>query len=109
MTGSPGPWPGAFVWGRKPLPVRGGMGRQDAAAPPSPRCRGRTRATTRAHDVRSVARLPDGGHTPRSMRTLRIGLAQINPTVGDLDGNVALILETIERARALGVELLAFP
>ena len=43
------------------------------------------------------------------MRTLRIGLAQINPTVGDLDGNVARILETIERARALGVELLAFP
>ena len=43
------------------------------------------------------------------MRTLRIGLAQINPTVGDLDGNVARILETLERARALGVELLAFP
>ena len=43
------------------------------------------------------------------MRTLRIGLAQINPTVGDLDGNCARILETIERARALGVELLAFP
>ncbi len=43
------------------------------------------------------------------MRTLRIGLAQINPTVGDLDGNLARILEEIERARALGVELLAFP
>ncbi len=43
------------------------------------------------------------------MRTLRIGLAQINPTVGDLDGNIARILKEIERARALGVELLAFP
>jgi NAD+ synthase (glutamine-hydrolysing) len=43
------------------------------------------------------------------MRLLRIGLGQINPTVGDLDGNIALIRATIERARALGVELLAFP
>jgi NAD+ synthase (glutamine-hydrolysing) len=43
------------------------------------------------------------------MRTLRIGLAQINPTVGDLDGNIAKIVGQIEAARALGVELLAFP
>ncbi len=43
------------------------------------------------------------------MRLLRIGLAQINPTVGDLDANVTRILGQIERARDLGVELLAFP
>jgi NAD+ synthase (glutamine-hydrolysing) len=43
------------------------------------------------------------------MRLLRIGLAQINPTVGDLDGNIARIRAQIERARALGVDLLAFP
>ncbi|MCE9626510.1 MAG: NAD+ synthase, partial [Candidatus Eisenbacteria bacterium] len=43
------------------------------------------------------------------MRMLRIGLAQINPTVGDLDGNSALVVAAIERARAQGVELLAFP
>src|SRR5262245_13508568 len=43
------------------------------------------------------------------MRPLRIGLAQLNPTVGDLDGNLARILETLGRARTLGVELLAFP
>ena len=43
------------------------------------------------------------------MRLLRIGLAQINPTVGDLDGNMARIRAWIERARALGVDLLAFP
>lgn len=43
------------------------------------------------------------------MRMLRIGLAQINPTVGDLDGNSAKVVAAIERARALGVELLAFP
>ncbi len=43
------------------------------------------------------------------MRQLRIGLAQINPTVGDLDGNCALIAARIAQARTLGVELLVFP
>jgi len=41
--------------------------------------------------------------------TFRIGLAQINAAVGDLDGNVAKMLEFAERARALGVDLVAFP
>jgi NAD+ synthase (glutamine-hydrolysing) len=43
------------------------------------------------------------------MRRLRVGLAQINTTVGDLAGNVACIVEQIERARALGVDLVSFP
>jgi NAD+ synthase (glutamine-hydrolysing) len=43
------------------------------------------------------------------MSVLRLGLAQINPTVGDLDGNHARIVEAIGRARELGVEVLAFP
>ena len=43
------------------------------------------------------------------MRTLRIGLAQINPTVGDLSGNVQKIMDYIGRARELGVDLVAFP
>ena len=43
------------------------------------------------------------------MRMLRLGLAQINPTVGDLEGNLARIRASIEQARSLGVELLAFP
>src|SRR3989304_314368 len=43
------------------------------------------------------------------MRALRIGLAQINTTVGDLDGNVAKILEYAGRARDLGCDLVAFP
>ena len=43
------------------------------------------------------------------MRALRIGLAQINPTVGDLKGNVQRILHYIGRARELGVDLAAFP
>ena len=43
------------------------------------------------------------------MRNLRVGLAQINVTVGDLKGNVAKILDSVERARAQGVDLIAFP
>src|SRR3990172_4404302 len=43
------------------------------------------------------------------MRTLRIGLAQVNTTVGDLDGNVARVLEYAARARDLGCDLVAFP
>jgi len=43
------------------------------------------------------------------MRRLRIALAQINPTVGDFEGNVRRIVDGIDRARALGVGLVAFP
>ncbi len=43
------------------------------------------------------------------MPTLRLGLAQINTTVGDLDGNAAKVLEYVDRARELGVDLLSFP
>jgi NAD+ synthase (glutamine-hydrolysing) len=40
---------------------------------------------------------------------LRLGLAQINTVVGDLDGNRAKLEEWIERAKTQGVELLLFP
>src|SRR5213595_1569701 len=43
------------------------------------------------------------------MRRVRIGLAQINPTVGDFDGNVRKILDGLARARTLGCTLVAFP
>ena len=43
------------------------------------------------------------------MRELRLGLAQLNPTVGDLDGNFKRVVDAIERARTLGVEVLALP
>lgn len=39
---------------------------------------------------------------------LRIGLAQINPTVGDLAGNVALITSTYDEAQAQGCDVVAF-
>ena len=38
-------------------------------------------------------------------KTLRVGLAQINTTVGDLEGNVAKVVEYVERARGLGVDI----
>src|SRR5437773_12208057 len=43
------------------------------------------------------------------MRTLRVGLAQVNPTVGDIEGNTRLILDWLARARGLGCDLVAFP
>ena len=43
------------------------------------------------------------------MRTLRLALAQTNPTVGDLDGNTAKILEYVDRARAVDADIVAFP
>jgi NAD+ synthase (glutamine-hydrolysing) len=41
--------------------------------------------------------------------TLRVALAQVNPTVGDLPGNAAIIRETAARASAAGADLVAFP
>src|SRR5262249_34521863 len=46
---------------------------------------------------------------PCSMRSLRLALAQINPTVGDLEGNARRIASNIERAREQGVDVLTFP
>jgi NAD+ synthase (glutamine-hydrolysing) len=40
---------------------------------------------------------------------VRIALAQINPTVGDLEGNRALIERAIADARAAGADLVALP
>jgi NAD+ synthase (glutamine-hydrolysing) len=43
------------------------------------------------------------------MKTLRVGLAQINTTIGDLEGNVRKVREWTARARDLGVDIVAFP
>jgi NAD+ synthase (glutamine-hydrolysing) len=40
---------------------------------------------------------------------MRIALAQINPTIGDFEGNSAKILEYAARARAAGAALVVFP
>ena len=43
------------------------------------------------------------------IRNFRLALAQINTTVGDIEGNTARIIEYVERARELGADLVAFP
>ena len=43
------------------------------------------------------------------MRTLRIALAQINPTVGDFKGNVSKIIKYIGRAEKSGAHIVLFP
>jgi NAD+ synthase (glutamine-hydrolysing) len=43
------------------------------------------------------------------MRSLRIGLCQINTTVGDIEGNTKKILDYIAKGKKMGADLLAFP
>jgi NAD+ synthase (glutamine-hydrolysing) len=40
---------------------------------------------------------------------LRLALAQIDPTVGDVEGNARLVSESIERAREAGAQLVLLP
>ena len=40
---------------------------------------------------------------------LRLALAQINPTVGDLAGNAALIIESVKAAKDGGAHIVVFP
>jgi NAD+ synthase (glutamine-hydrolysing) len=41
--------------------------------------------------------------------SLRIGLAQLNTVVGDIDGNASRIIELMDRANASGCDIVAFP
>ncbi|MDA0270225.1 MAG: NAD+ synthase [Chloroflexi bacterium] len=43
------------------------------------------------------------------MQTLRVALAQINTTIGDFEGNRALMLAAARRAADAGADLVAFP
>jgi len=43
------------------------------------------------------------------LHSIRIGIAQINSTVGDLNGNTKKIAQSIDQAKLLGVDLLTFP
>jgi NAD+ synthase (glutamine-hydrolysing) len=42
-------------------------------------------------------------------QSLRVALAQVNPTVGDLEGNARLVVDWIGRARDQGADLVCFP
>lgn len=43
------------------------------------------------------------------IRGIRLALAQISPTVGDLSGNADMIVEWIRRAAEVGADVVAFP
>ena len=43
------------------------------------------------------------------MSSLRVALAQINPTVGDLEGNASKIVEYVKKAKTAAADLVAFP
>ena len=43
------------------------------------------------------------------MNNIRVGIAQINSTVGDFSGNTKKIMQSIDQAKSLGVDLLTFP
>ena len=42
-------------------------------------------------------------------RTIKLGLVQFNPTVGDISGNVERICNIIRSAKKESIDLLAFP
>ena len=44
-----------------------------------------------------------------SMKTVRLALAQMNPTVGDLKGNAKKIIDYIGKAKDKGADIVAFP
>ena len=50
-----------------------------------------------------------GGRGGVRVRDLRCALAQMNSTVGDLEGNAARIIAQIEAAEAVGADIVAFP
>jgi NAD+ synthase (glutamine-hydrolysing) len=49
--------------------------------------------------------LPEGGE----LHNVRVGIAQINSTVGDFSGNTEKMVQSIDQAKSLGVDLLTFP
>lgn len=40
---------------------------------------------------------------------MKILLAQLNPTIGDIDGNTAKVLDSLNKGREMGAELVVFP
>jgi len=51
----------------------------------------------------------DGGKPLKREKKIRIALAQVNPTVGDLPGNIKKARSAILDARRTGAEIVAFP
>src|SRR5438477_2704033 len=52
---------------------------------------------------------PDGtSYFPATIEVVRIDLAQVNPTVGDLEGNAHLVIDWTEKARQAGADIVCF-
>ena len=49
------------------------------------------------------------GSGPVAAPSLRVAICQVNPTVGDLDGNVDLVLDALARAGAAGADVAVLP
>ena len=49
------------------------------------------------------------GSGPVAAPSLRVAICQLNPTVGDLDGNVDLVLDALARAGAAGADVAVLP
>jgi len=60
-------------------------------------------------EIPTVATQASVSLAPNGAPTLAVALAQINPTVGDVAGNLALIAEAARGARAAGARLVALP
>ncbi len=43
------------------------------------------------------------------MKSLRVASAQLNTTVGDIEGNCDLIMDAVQEARSMGCDIVAFP
>src|SRR6478735_3367231 len=65
------------------------------------------------HSARTRPSLPtcarSSGRRPEGSPMLKLTLAQINPTIGDIDGNIALMRKAAREAHAQGARLVIFP
>src|SRR5687768_4258764 len=62
-----------------------------------------------ARCLNELARLQLGRLYSREFSSMRVALAQINPRVGDLAGNLKKHLERVREAKAAGAEVVLFP
>ena len=79
------------------------------AMPPPIRQTGPARAAIYRRARRALRRTGGDTSALTAATRMRVALAQIDPTVGDIDGNAAKIAEWIGRARGEGAELVDLP
>src|SRR3954451_11276486 len=65
----------------------------------------RSMPATLRRDCYAAVTLRDNGGVPQ----LRVALAQVNPTVGDIDGNARIVLDWAQRAADAGAHLVLVP